>query len=88
VLNLDRVGVHTNFFTELGGHSLLATRLISRVRNAFQLEVPLQHIFEAPTIAQLGLVIEGLLIDEIAAQGGSEAPPLAPRASRGVAEES
>jgi SAM-dependent methyltransferase/acyl carrier protein len=53
VLSMDRVGIHDNFFTELGGHSLLATQLVSRLRDALQLEIPLQAIFELPTVAQL-----------------------------------
>jgi SAM-dependent methyltransferase/acyl carrier protein len=53
VLSMDRVGIHDNFFTELGGHSLLATQLVSRLRDALQMEIPLQAIFELPTVAQL-----------------------------------
>ncbi|MFN6465859.1 MAG: non-ribosomal peptide synthetase [Nostoc sp. DedVER02] len=52
VLRLQQVGIHDNFF-ELGGHSLLATQVMSRVRQAFQIEIPLQVLFENPTIATL-----------------------------------
>ena len=57
VLGIGGVGVEDDFF-ELGGHSLLATQVIARAREAFATDVPLQAIFEAPTIAGLAAVIE------------------------------
>ena len=52
VLRRKQVGIQDNFF-EIGGHSLLATQVISRVRSAFNVDVPLRALFEAPTVTQL-----------------------------------
>ena len=59
VLKLDRVGVYDNFM-ELGGHSVLATQIISRLREAFHVDLPLRAIFEAPTVSALAETIVGM----------------------------
>jgi len=57
VLQIEEVGIHDNFF-ELGGHSLLAIQIISRVREAFDKDVPLSALFDTPTVAGLAATIE------------------------------
>ncbi len=71
ILNAPRVGVDDNFF-ELGGHSLLATQVMSRVREAFGVELPLQALFDAPTVAGLAQRVQVAR----AAAAGLQAPPI------------
>jgi amino acid adenylation domain-containing protein/FkbM family methyltransferase len=64
-------GADDDFFA-LGGHSLLATQVLSRIRESFRVEPPLRAVFESPTLADLGRVVDAAL----RAGSGPEAPPL------------
>lgn len=64
VLGVGRVGVHDNFF-EIGGHSLLATRVTTRLREAFQVELPLRTVFEEPTVEGLAVAITQLQLEQV-----------------------
>jgi amino acid adenylation domain-containing protein len=73
VLGVGRAGADDNFF-DLGGHSLLATQLASRLREAFEVELPLRRLFDTPLLSE-----QAELIDEARREGkGLESPPLTP----------
>jgi acyl carrier protein len=57
LLGRERVGATDHFF-DLGGHSLLATQMISRVRAAFGIDLPLRALFEIPVLADLAARVE------------------------------
>ncbi|HLH61200.1 MAG TPA: amino acid adenylation domain-containing protein [Ktedonobacteraceae bacterium] len=57
VLEVERIGIHDNFF-EAGGHSLLITQVVARIRDAFEVELPLRVLFKTPTIAGVAEAIE------------------------------
>ncbi len=67
ILNVERVGVETNFF-HIGGHSLLATQVVSRINEAFSLDFPLRRFFEKPTVALLAEELKAMSRDGEAPQ--------------------
>jgi acyl carrier protein len=59
VLGTTEIGIHDDFF-ELGGHSLVASHLISRLKETFQVELPLLSLYESSTIASLAQCIQAI----------------------------
>jgi acyl transferase domain-containing protein/acyl carrier protein len=51
VLGVENLTAHDDFF-ELGGNSLIAMELLAKLRNQFQIDFPLNILFEAPTVAE------------------------------------
>jgi alpha-ketoglutarate-dependent taurine dioxygenase/acyl carrier protein len=73
ILGIERIGRRDQFF-ELGGHSLLATQVMSRVRAAFRIELPLRTLFDHPTVEAFASAI-----DRAGLEGdGGQIPPLMP----------
>jgi acyl carrier protein len=65
LLHIDRVGANDNFFL-LGGHSLLGTQLLTRISQAFGVEMSLLSLFDHSTLAGMSAEIERLILEKIA----------------------
>ncbi|MCB8954285.1 MAG: amino acid adenylation domain-containing protein [Ardenticatenales bacterium] len=63
-LGIEQPGIYDNFF-ELGGHSMLVIQLMAKVQDVFQVELSLRLFFEQPTIAELALALDEILLTEI-----------------------
>lgn len=64
VLRIEKVGINENFF-DLGGHSLLAIQVMARLRDAFQVEIPLRSLFEALTVEALAQVVVQAMLTKV-----------------------
>jgi acyl-coenzyme A synthetase/AMP-(fatty) acid ligase/acyl carrier protein len=73
VLQLPQIGVEDNFF-DMGGHSLLALQVVNRAKTAFQVNLSLRSLFDAPTVARLASQIEQQILMRVVADRDAGAP--------------
>lgn len=71
-LGVAEVGIHDRFL-DLGGHSLLAVQVASEIRDAFEIELPVLKLFQAPTVGQLAAIVDQIRAGEL-----EEAPAALP----------
>jgi acyl transferase domain-containing protein/acyl carrier protein len=71
-LGIEAVGSDDSF-ADLGGHSLLAVRIVVELRKAFQIDLPIRALFDAPTVAELSRYIKEHIVAEIEALTDEEA---------------
>jgi amino acid adenylation domain-containing protein len=68
---LPAIGIDEDFFA-LGGHSMLGAQLSVRIGERFGIEVPLRSVFENPTVAEMAVEVERLLVADIEAMSDDE----------------
>jgi amino acid adenylation domain-containing protein/non-ribosomal peptide synthase protein (TIGR01720 family) len=73
LLGVEKIGVHDDFFS-LGGHSLVAMQVVSRIMQSMGVQLPLESLFDAPTIAGLA--------ESMSKAGGAEVVPEIQRIAR------
>jgi acyl transferase domain-containing protein/acyl carrier protein len=72
LLGIREIGTGDSFF-DLGGHSLLGLQVLTRVRETFQVELPLRAIFEAPTVAGLARLVDEAIVQELGEMSDEDA---------------
>ena len=72
LLGLNQLGVDDNFFY-LGGNSLFGTQVIARLRDAFNVEIPLLKLFDRPTVAELAAEVDRMIVARVEAMSEEEA---------------
>jgi acyl carrier protein len=81
VIGVEKVGLHDDFF-DLGGHSVLVAQITSRVRQVFEVELSMRHLFGAPTVSTLARVVEELLDEQLQSLSEEELQQLAAGAAK------
>jgi amino acid adenylation domain-containing protein len=69
LLHVEQVSAKDNFFM-LGGHSLLGTQLITKIKEAFDVELSLLSLFDHPTLEEMSVEVENLILVKIGAGNG------------------
>ena len=77
LLGYEPIGIHDDFFA-LGGDSLIATRLMTRLRQVLEVDIPMAHFFEQPTVAALTAMV-------VEARGEMVTVAIPPRPDKGIA---
>ncbi len=78
VLRVERVGIDQDFFV-LGGHSLLAAQMIGRIAKRFPIDLPIEALYEHPTVETLAAAVESALLEHLEALPEHEARDLLAR---------